>query len=80
MAFFVQTDSKIFFKFINLKALPKDFNLISGALDKTRGDFFYLNSPKHKQLQKPRLVLFYSKKHFVSLREIKNHVALNHCF
>ena len=46
--FIIYKQSNIVSKFINLKASPKSFALVSEALDKTRGDFFDLNSPKYK--------------------------------
>ena len=46
--FIIYKQSNIVSKFINLKPSPKNFALLSEALDKTRGDYFDLNSPKYK--------------------------------
>jgi protocatechuate 3,4-dioxygenase, beta subunit len=34
-------------KFVNIKATPENFRSVSSTLDKTRGDYFNLEEPKH---------------------------------
>ena len=34
-------------KFINFKATPENYNIISSTLDKTKGDYFNLSEPQH---------------------------------
>jgi len=45
--FVVYKNRSIIDKFVDLKAEPANFKLVSTILDKTRGDYFELSEPKH---------------------------------
>ena len=45
--FIIYKQRTIIDKFINLKATPENFKLISSTLDKTKGNYFNLPEPKH---------------------------------
>jgi len=46
--FIIYRHRAIIEKYIDLKATPENFKLVSGTLDKTKGDYFNLSGPAHE--------------------------------
>lgn len=46
--FIIYKHRSIVDKYVNIKPTPENFNLLSNALDQTKGDYFDLTEPKHE--------------------------------